>query len=142
MAVVEKEFGKNANFYVQGKLVACAESIEMTITIEEIGNKCQGNGGINSKRPGDRSYSFSASGVDRFLSGSDLTTNISGDEFFDLADDGTSITVIYGGPIAGDPIRTCIGYFREVKQSNQRGDNAKYDVSGWFNSVVFGTRPA
>ena len=43
MAKVTKEFGKNANFYLGEKLVFCAENIEITTTIEEIANKCQGN---------------------------------------------------------------------------------------------------
>lgn len=142
MAKVKKEFGVNANFYFEGKLVGCAETIEITITVDEIGNKCQGNVGINTKRPGDVSFTWSANGVDVYIDGAELTTDVSGDQFWSLADAGTEIDVIYGGPAAGNPIKTCVGYLNKVTQSNQRGEEAKYDIAGWFNSVTPGTRPA
>ena len=142
MAKITKEFGKNANFYLGDKLVFCAENIEITTTIEEIANKCQGNVGTNTARPGDASHSWSASGVDHILTGTDLTTDVSGDQFHDIVMDREEVTIIYGGPLAGDAIKTGVGYIREIKLSAARGEDGKYNISGWFNSLTAGTRPA
>ena len=142
MARVAKEFGVNAHFYMGTKLVFCAETIEITVTVEEIANKCQGNVGINTARPGDKSFSWSAAGVDHILTGTELTSDVSGDQFLDLTLAGEEVTIIYGGSAAGDPIKTGVGYIRECKQSAARGEDGKYNVSGWFNTLTPGTRPA
>ena len=56
--------------------------------------------------------------------------------------DREEVTIIYGGPAAGDAIKTGVGYIREIKLSAARGEDGKYNISGWFNSLTAGTRPA
>lgn len=140
MAIERKRLAKNIRIYRGTVLVGCCDGGDETVTVEEIGTKCVGSNGINTRDPGDVSFDLSLKGIYTTYTSPDAATNVSADQFWADAVAGTEVTIVYGGANTGDAITTYVGYVKSVKKGHSIGAMSTYDVSAWANSCTQGTR--
>ena len=122
MAGTTRILATNVSFFRGAVLVGCVKSMDITVTKTKIGTKCQGSGGINTAIPGNSEYSWSCDGIEKVYSTGELSTNVSVNSFWDDCDDGTEITIVYGGST--------------VSKKGQVDGESTYTASGWGNSYA------
>jgi hypothetical protein len=136
MAGTTRILATNVSFFRGAVLVGCVKSMDITVTKTKIGTKCQGSGGINTAIPGNSEYSWSCDGIEKVYSTGELSTNVSVNSFWDDCDDGTEITIVYGGTVAADDVETLVGYVSTVSKKGQVDGESTYTASGWGNSYA------
>lgn len=141
MAISNIILGENVDFYINGILVACATDFSVTGTRKEIPVTCAGSGDTEQSEVGKAKWTWDTSTLWRQTTNvgtSDITNNITAQEFLDLFQGKTDITVVLKNKnlASGDLIYTGVGKCTNIKFSGAVDSVEKFTASGFFNSFT------
>ena len=136
MAVKNTILGKQVYFLIGTIPVSCAEEVSLDITAAELASSCVGSGDIETFELGKKTIKGSAKGLYQIITGTDVATNFSGDDWIDSILDNTELTISFKGGATGEFKYELKAYTTSFKVSANHNDLSKYDVSFRANSLT------
>jgi hypothetical protein len=138
MAITNIILGDSVDLFIDGILVACATDISIAGQRKEIEATCAGSGDVEQMDVGKSKYTFDISVLWRQTTGVDVATNVTANEFIDMFQGKTEISIVFKSvaALAGDIIYTGVGFVTNFKLSGSVNNIDKFTCSGFLNSLV------
>lgn len=102
MAVTTTEVaGKDQFLYINDIIVGCATTSSLQVSVDMLEASCKSTGGWKARKPGQKSWKVSLSGVQKTYATGDAATNYSVDQFFSALLAGDVLPIKWGTAVVG-----------------------------------------
>lgn len=127
---IKVEEGYAFQISIDGIVFGCARTVSFGASREDVDATCTASAGAKETRPGQKSYTLSATSLSRVTTGTDVATNVTAKEIETMFEDGTVFDFEFGTDTTGATKKQGTAYVRSYEISG--GSTAEPEFSVEF----------